>query len=281
MPKNEIPTSENGIRMPYLCLAVGARNAGKTTAFYHLTKELQKEHLCDRIFLLSPTASSPPNKALFDDLGVHESDIYSEMQSSSLEAIVAEVETEGEAWCKYQRDKVAYDKLMRLLAKHDVDIDHVDPVLMAEAEQEGWFEEPPKSKYGHRPRLHLFIDDCVGSKLMQQSGKSLLPNVSLRHRHVGGVGISLFIASQTFSSHNGCPRYLRNNASLLLLWKMRDEKTIAQVVESIGGDVSIPQFMAALEHATAKAHGFLCVEFQPKDPAHRFRAGWSEFIMPH
>ena len=109
----------------------------------------------------------------------------------------------------------------------------------------------------------------------------MLPNVSIRHRHIGqGVEISLYIACQTFTAQNGCPRYLRQNATCLQLWKMKDLKAVEQVVESVEGDVAAEQFVRALAYATAKPHGFLAVEFAAKNPAHRFRAGWDEFVHP-
>ena len=100
MPSNEIPTSADGLRMPYLILACGQRGCGKSTAWYHLLKQLKKEALVDRVFIISPTCGSPSNAAYFADLGIAKDDTLEAMENASLEYVINQVDEEGKQRAK-------------------------------------------------------------------------------------------------------------------------------------------------------------------------------------
>jgi hypothetical protein len=66
------------------------------------------------------------------------------------------------------------------------------------------FDEEPKSKYGHKPVLHLVLDDCQSSKLFIPSSTNKLLNATIRHRHLGdGLGLSMWFLVQKYSTSGG------------------------------------------------------------------------------
>ena len=133
--------------------------------------------------------------------------------------------------------------------------------------------------------MGLFIDDCQSTPLFR-SPKFL--NFVTRHRHIGAfkeggaLGTSVFIALQNFTSASGgCPRAVRNNATSIITFPLKDKKEIGQVFESVAGEIEEEKFMKAFEYATKEAHNFLLIDLHPKkEHPSRFRRNFNEFIIP-
>ena len=280
-PKNmrstEIDTPEDSIRLPALVCLCGKRGSGKTATLYFLLKQLKHDKLADRIWIISPTAFSPANEAMFKDLGIdYEKDLYEDMSVDSLRKVDAALAEEGAQWKKDQEDREKYQRLVRLL-KGRTPIDKIDAELLTTAEAEGWWDEPPKSRYpGGRPKLHLIIDDAQGTPLLVPSSKSCLGELSMRHRHAHGPGLSLYLCLQNYSAQGGVPKYIRTNCTALVLFKIYDQKAIGQIVDEVAGDVPKEDFLRLYDQATSEPYRPLVVEFQPKK--HIFRAGWNLFM---
>jgi hypothetical protein len=239
-------------------------------------KQLKKDNRCDRIFIISPTAFSPANEPMFRDLGVdYKKDVHEDMANNSLVKVKVAVDEEGAQWKKDQEDQEKYTRLLKLL-RGKTPIDHIDAELLTGADQAGWFHTPPKARYGHKPRLHCLIDDAQGSPLMVPTSNSCLGNLSVRHRHAGGCGVSLYVAVQNYTANQGVPRYLRTNCTVLVLFKIHDAKTIQQILTEVAGDVPAEDFMRHYHEATEEPYQPLVVEFGAK--RHIFRAGWSKFL---
>ena len=99
----------------------------------------------------------------------------------------------------------------------------------------------------------------------------------------GALGVSVFIAIQNFSSSSGgCPRAVRNNATSVITFGLKDKKELVQVYESVAGEIEEEDFLQAFEFATAEPHNFLLIDLHPK-PEHpsMFRKNFNEFIMLH
>ena len=270
----DIETGPNSIRLPALCVLCGKRGGGKSSSFYFLMRQLKADNLCDRVFILSPTADSPANLPYWKDLEVEENDIHSVLDNSSLQKIRESVEEEGSTWLRESQDVKDYQRLLKLL-KGRKKIDTIDAQLLLTAQDRGWFGDdavPPTTRYNHKPRLHAFLDDCQGSRVMVPSSQSSLGSLSIRHRHVGGCGVSLYVAVQNYTSNQGVPRYLRTNCTVLVLFKILDEKARQQVADEVSGDVPREIFLQKWEEATEQPYTPLVVEFGAK--RHLFRAGW-------
>lgn len=121
------------------------------------------------------------------------------------------------------------------------------------------------------------MDDLQGTPVFSMSPKSPLANMLLRHRHLGkGLGASVWIACQTFKSQGGLPRAIRQNLTLLALFKTRDEQALMEICEEVEPET----FLRVYRYAIDEPHSFLLVDFSPKTEQHRFRKKFDTLILP-
>jgi hypothetical protein len=270
-------TPRDEIKLHTLCLACGGRGSGKTVAIMSKLKDLHDAGFCDRLFILSPTAAS--NQSIYDRVKHLDSDVYNNPTRESLLSIIQEIEQEATEWNDFLVKQKKWRKAMRVLGRRQNDPFSPDFLTSNALSESGDLEEP-KSKYGHRPCIHLLIDDCQGTPVFSTSHKSPFVNLCLRHRHVGkGLGVSLWIACQTYKSQGGLPRSVRENCTHLLLFRTKNLKSIQQIGEEIGDVVGLTEFHRAYRYATKDAHSFLFIDFSPKDPKYRFRKRFDTLIL--
>ena len=112
--------------------------------------------------------------------------------------------------------------------------------------------------------------------------KSGLINMCIKHRHIAkGLGLSIFMCVQSYSAIGGVPPPIRENCTVLLLFKNTQMAQIQKIYEEIGGgneDLQWEQFMEMFNYATAEPYGFLMIDFAPKDPTKRFRKNFNEYL---
>lgn len=139
-----------------------------------------------------------------------------------------------------------------------------------------WFYPPPKMK---RPCPLLIIDDCSHSPLYSVSTSNPLVNLTLRHRHIGGVGYGLTIefAVQTFLS--GIPKALRSNTMQFLCFHTYDLKTIDDIYNEVGSYCSRNAFMRLYFEATKDKHNFLLIDTNCDNRHMTFRKGWDTILF--
>ena len=277
----KVPDGEIGLH----CCAVvcGARGSGKTVAVRSKLHHLKAEGLADRVFLISPTAVS--NSEMWAGL-VEEEDIFSEMTNESVIKIIDIVEAEAKEWKEYE-EKLRLYKLWKKLLKKQTPINEIDPELLLEFFEAGIYdldemEEEPKSKYGHKPVLHLVLDDCQSSKLFVPSTHNKLLNATIRHRHLGdGLGLSMWFLVQSYSTNSGLPKAIRDNSTLLILFPMKNGNNVMKVIEEIGGNIDEETFSKVYEYAIKDGdHDFLVIEFTPSKKKFTFRKNWDTALIP-
>lgn len=262
-----------------LCIAAARRGGGKTTAVTNLIRFYKKSGMCDRCFIVSPTAVS--NREFYHDLVNDDDDIYTDMDNSVIQRIIHEIELEAEEYKKYKRMKELYD-IWKRFEKGKLDVDDIDPADLLDFEvYQIWdLEESPKPKYkNEKPIIHVLIDDCMGSQIMRPN--SPLINLCIRHRHVGdGLGCSIYILTQSYVAHGSVPRPIRENAILLMLWGVRDEKLREQIAdEACGIQFTKEQFLKAFDICTKdNQHGFLMVDYTNEKKKY-LRKGFNEYIV--
>jgi hypothetical protein len=129
--------------------------------------------------------------------------------------------------------------------------------------------------------IGLLLDDIQGSNLFRPGGKFMA--FAIRHRHVGkGLGCSIFMACQNYTSPSSCPRAVRNNLTHLLLFRNKDIKTLSQIASEFGGEIDEETFMTVYNEATKDSpHDFLFIDTAKKDchPS-MFRKNFDRFIVP-
>jgi hypothetical protein len=268
-----------------LGVAVGKRGSGKSVGAINLIRNMEY----DRVFVISPTFKS--NNQLMNMLPIDQDDVYEDVNDPScIDKIVEKIEAIRDDMVAFKQKIKEYQKFKKLLN------DPFKPIpddMLVSFYNNGSFEAP-EWKYGldrdgnpNRPFCMLLVDDAQGSKIF--SSKKI-DGVSIRHRHIGdteddspSIGLSLMFLVQNYKSRGGggISRTLRNNATLLMVFKSKDKAELEQIKNEVAGEVNETQFQEVYEKATAEPHGFLMVDLHKK-PSHpsMFRANLNTFLVP-
>lgn len=288
-PSSRVPIQTSDNLFTHHCnqIICGKRGSGKSIYTTNYLRLLKQENKADRIFIISPTVES--NRALLDILDIDEEDIFDPEDNDAITKVLNYVNQERD---DYVRDlkKIKRWKLFCKLVKSNTPVHHIDPYLLLEFADKHGNPIEPKLKYGHRPILHLWVDDCQSSPLFRQR-KYL--NFVIRHRHVGGmpfekhdkemcgsIGISHYCCVQNIkAASGGLPRAIKNNATqMVIVGKSKDEQELKDIYSSVSGEICYNDFTKAYEYATKEPHSSLVIDLHPKKPYMRFRKNLNEFI---
>lgn len=244
---------------------VGACNSGKTNWMLRLVESLQDHGSVNRVFVMSPTFEN--NKA-FDILNIRSDDIYQgkRVLDDGIGCILdvdhkikkaAEEYEEYEEYCKAYRDfcngKATYAQETML--------------------RNNLFEEP---EFIPMPRILVIMDDLSHTGIFSTSKANPFNNIVLRHRHIYGVGVSIFMAVQNFTT--GVPKMLRQNTKQFFLWKTHDMTQLEQIYEQVSQGATKEDFYHAFHEATKEPHCFLTVDLNAKELS-VFRKNFDEEII--
>ena len=153
--------------------------------------------------------------------------------------------------------------------------------MMVEALDGGYFEAPPKWKHeddSHPTFCMLIMDDCMSLPILSQPSSGLV-NTCIKHRHIAdGLGLSICMLVQSYCAVGGVPRPIRENCTLLCLFKLKDQNQLKKIHEEIGSDVELHKFDQMFDYATSKPFGFLCIDFNPKSAEQTFRCCFNEYL---
>jgi hypothetical protein len=277
-----IDTPKDEIRLHCCTVVAGARGSGKSVAVSSKLHHLKKQGFADRIMLISPTAIS--NSEIWNGL-INEEDIFTAMDNSSVEKVIDIVEAEAKEWFQYEKQIELWKKWKRLINRN-ISIDRVDPKLMIEFLEYGIMDMEenglePQSKYGHRPVIHLVLDDCQSSRLFVPSTSNKLLNATIRHRHLGdGLGLSMWFLVQNYSTNSGVPLAIRDNSTVLVLFPLKNSNKIMNIIDEIGGNIDEETFNKVYHEATHDdPHNFLVIEFSPNKKKYMFRKCWDTLLV--
>lgn len=284
VPSTKAFTVETPPDMPQLhtvYLSISKRGGGKTVSIVNFLKKLQDSKCLDRLFIISPTIYS--NKHILDMVKYDEDDLYEETTNASLEAVLEKVEQEAADYEYYIEQVKAWKKYQRFLKGNKFALS--DDELMA-IWGDGDFQ-PPQHRYGgKKPVMALFIDDAQQSELFKP--KSRLPNVVIKHRHLGALkksggalGLSIILAAQSYkATGGGLPRSIRNQATLIQLFRTKDAHELDEIADECGGEIDKETFMKVYEAAIKNPHDFLLIDLHKKPTApSMFKRNFNEWIL--
>ena len=282
LPKKSAFTIETDIDFPKLhtlCIASGKRGGGKSVAIANLIKKAKEKGYYDRVLLISPTYMS--NKEIWDIASINEEDVY-EPTKEVLKTIIKFVENERKEWDEFLYKKELFKKFNRDMKNKPYEMINANSLL--EFYDHGFLKpntnKPEKWKYPieQPPRIALVVDDCLGTPLLacRNSG---LTNLCIKHRHIAdGLGISIFMCVQSFSCHGGLDRAIRENCTMLMLFKIADQNQIKKIREESDLPVTDEEFNAMCKYCHDIPFNFLLIDFSPKTPCKRFRSGWDNYL---
>jgi len=278
------PKTESGLyttdtfmpKMHQVCVAVGKRASGKSTAIINLIERMG----FDYTIAVSPTMNS--NKELMDRLNIEHT--FEDVDDPNvIDKIKDIVKAEAEDLERYKDELKRYNKLMKDL-KDGKYLD--DDLLLQFFSDEDHFQKPEHRWNGQKPRIAVIFDDMLGSGIYSRPRK--LNGLSTYSRHVGSlkeggaIGVSLFFMIQSYKAQTGgLNRVIRNQCTSLIIFKTKDKKEMEDIAESCCGEVDDTTFYKVYDTAIREPYDFLFIDFhKKKEHPSCFRRKFDEFIIP-
>jgi hypothetical protein len=275
-----IETDLNFPKLHTLCLASGKRGGGKSVAVANFLKIAYDKGYYDKIFLITPTYES--NRSIWDICYIEEENVF-EPTKTVLANIKELLKAEREEWDAFLYKKEEYENFISDIRKKTIDI--IDDDTLLKYLTKGYLEmgyKKPQWKYRKEvmPRLAVICDDSIGSDLLLPSAGLTKFVISHRH-HAKGMGISVFMLVQSYCGigNNGVARGIREQITLLLLFKCRDEAMRKKIHSEIGSDIDLDKFDKFFDYATQEDFGFLMIDFAPKNKERVFRKNFNEYLF--
>lgn len=259
---------------------VGACNSGKSHQAVSLVRDYVDYGCFDRVMVVSPTFASNPCFDAISDVVKVPDDVYT--QFGREHAAIADIEQKVvQAGNKY-RDEKRYQKAYEDWIAAGRDADALDVATKALLEKEEYRE--PRDEL--MPSICVIIDDCSHSSIFTHSCDNPFTNLCLRHRHIGGIGLSIIFCVQTWKS--GVPRALRQGCiRQICIFPTKDHSQLDSVYEEVGNLVSKEQFMSLYRTATrGNDHNFLLIDVAAPGDTYaerkmmRFRKNWDQVLVP-
>lgn len=262
--------------MHQVCVAVGKRASGKSTAIINLIERMK----FDYCVAVSPTMNS--NRELMDRLKI-EHTFENVDDPNVIDQIKDIVKREAEDLERYQEELKRYNKLMKDL-KEGKYLD--DDLLLQFFNDQDHFQKPEHRWNGNKPRIAVIFDDMLGSGIYSRPRK--LNGLSTYSRHVGqlkdggAIGVSLFFLIQSFKCQTGgLNKVIRNQCTSMCLFKTKDRQEMKDVAESVSGEIDEQLFNKVYDTAIREPYDFLFIDLhKKKEHPSMFRRRFDEFIIP-
>jgi len=253
--------------LPLLAGGFGVCRSGKSNALVNLIQEYCDYGSINMLFCISPTYDS--NASLQTLPFVDETDggkekgfrgIFTDSRNSvdGLKRILAYIKKKNMEHLSEKEYKKVYKVYAKGL-KHTLTWQQIE--MLANEN----YRKPINIPW---PQPGIFIDDMTHTELMSNTINNELSHLSLHHRHLEGVGISIFQAFQTFKS--GMPRVVRTNMSLILIFPTCNMKEVEEMYQEISNNITFATFKKVLFEATKGDHDFLLINKNAEDPTRQF-----------
>ena len=278
------PKSESGSyqtdtflpKMHQVCIAVGKRASGKSTAIVNLIERLKYDYC----IAVSPTMNS--NKELMERLKIEHT--FEDIDDTAvIDKIKDIVKGEAEDLERYKEELKTYNKIIKDL-KDGKRLD--DDILLQYFGDDNYFQKPEHRWGGEKPRIAVIFDDMLGSGIYSKPRK--LNGLSTYSRHVGqlkeggAIGVSLFFMIQSFKCQTGgLNKVIRNQCTSMCLFKTKDKQEMKDVAESVSGEINEELFTKVYDTAIIEPYDFLFIDLhKKKEHPSMFRRKLDEFIIP-
>ena len=279
------PSAESGLyktdpnlpKMHQVCVAVGKRASGKSTAIINLIEKMGYDYT----IAVSPTMKS--NKEMMKRINVEHT--FEDVDDPKIiDDIKKIVEDEAKDLERYKEELKRYNKLMKDLKEGNYMNDE-DLILFFNKDN---FQPPEHRFNGRKPRIAVLVDDCLGSGLFSRPRK--LNALSTYSRHIGqleeggSIGVSLYFLIQSFKCQvGGLNKTIRNQATSLILFKTKDKGELKDIAESVAGEIDDEKFYKVYDTAIGDGsdYPFLFIDLhkKPNQPS-MFRRKLDTYIIP-
>ena len=257
------------IELSFLGAIVGSRGTGKTNVLINLIKEYETTQSFDKVYIFSPTMGNEPKYRLIEE-GKYELVSYDNYTNELFAEVVEEINADIDSYKEYQKELKVYCDF-----KNGKSINSMGMGLISLSQRE--FEPPEKPKYWKQmPTSLIVFDDLYGNKeLYSTNAKNPMSKFAILHRH---KLTSMLFLVQGF--HNGIPRQLRSNLSMVILFAQKNQKLKEEIAtELLGSYITKEQFIEMWDTATQEQHNFFMINFDEKDKNKKFRQNFDKFIQ--
>lgn len=263
---------ENLPRLHFLAAIVGSRGSGKTTVLVRMLKAYFRAHSFDKLVLFCPTLRADPKyEALIKSAQRHRLKV--ETHESFDEQLFRSVTEKIDADIDEYKAESAYRELYERCVVRRGECSAEELALLEERD----YEPPPKPKWKYGlPTTILIFDDLIGNRdLYRSDAKGEVASFAIRHRH---HHTSMIFLTQTY--HNGVPRQLRSNLSLLVLFANKNEALRKQIAAEFSSFVPWQKFLEMWDSACRDdPHAFFMCDFDAREPQLRFRRNFDEIFL--
>ena len=257
-------------------LSVGQSGSGKTNATLNLIQKLKPYY--NRYILISPTGCYDVERnqraeKKYDKLKIDFDEEHSNYHRGLISEIIQRQRQcliDYEEWKRY---KEVYKKALEFLKRSkDKTEDAIYGFPYVEYLMKYDFCEPDDEYYFPQqivPTAMLIIDDMASTPIYTNA-LGELTNLQMKNRH---LKMSVFNLVQAYKL---CPRSIRLNSSVMMLFPCKSEKMIKEFAETANNQYTPEQFMKLFEYATKdKPYHFLYIDCrEPKG----FRKNFNERI---
>lgn len=278
-PKRVPKTPPHLPKLPLLAGAFGVCKSGKSNALVNLITEYIKHGSLNLVYCISPTYHSNASLQTIPFVDERETrkggekgngfvGIFTNPETSvqDLDIICNHIRAKHQEY----KDEKEYKRVYKLWRKDKFKLGYEELDMLKREEYRAPISVP-------WPQPGIFIDDMTHTELMANSVHSKLSHLSLHHRHLDGVGVSIFQAFQTFKS--GMPRVVRTNISLIMLFSNMNMKEIEEIYAEVCNNITFDTFKKLLFEATKEEHGFLLVNKMADDCCRQFGKNFNQIFV--
>lgn len=254
--KKSVPQSTNE-NLPLLFntqLYIGSKGTGKSYKLTQLLKLYEKSKIKDvegveyemRTILICPTAHSGANEVYKSLKSLDlDNDVYLDYSDDLINEILENIKIKQKEYDEYLEIKKIFDKYNRSK--------NLDKLTTQELEilEKNDFIAPEPIK----PQLNFLIfDDLIGLGVFNKKAKSIIANLTIKHRH---LKTNLIFTTQ---SYKYIPPIIRNNIDIFCIFKSASYKEILEkIYQDISGYININDFFELYEHATQEKNDCLTI----------------------
>lgn len=254
--KRNVPQSTNK-SLPLLfntSLYIGSKGTGKSYKLTKILKLYEQSKIIDedgieyemRTILICPTASSGANEVykVLNSLD-QENDVHLDYSDELILNILNDIKAKQDEYddiIKYVNIYNKFNKLKDVSKLNDEEL---------QALEDHDYMKPDKVK----PKITwIILDDLVGLGAFNKKAKSVLSNLTIKHRH---LKTNLIFTTQ---SYRQLPPVIRSNIDIYCIFKSNSYNEILnKIYDDISGVITMNDFIELYEHATDEKNDCLTI----------------------
>jgi hypothetical protein len=254
--KKNVPQSTNP-SLPLLfntSLYIGSKGTGKSYKLVELLKNYEKAKIKDedgveyemRTIIIAPTINSGANEVYKILKSIdYENDVHLEYSDELILKILDDIKAKHDEYDKILIYKKVYDKFNKIK----------DITKLSDEELQLLEENDFMKPYFIRPKITWIIfDDLIGSGAFNKKAKSVISNLTIKHRH---LKTNLIFTTQSFKAISSI---IRTNIDIYCIFKSSSyNEVLNKIYDDISGFIKKDDFIELYEHATDEKNNCLTI----------------------